>query len=63
MFDEYYQAWLDELEKTKKDYLRSYKTCTCGAFKTVNPNLHSEWCDYFEKDKFYTDSARRKGNE
>ena len=39
--DEY--EYPPEKENTKKK-------CTCGAVKTRNKNLHSDWCDLYEND-------------
>lgn len=35
-------------------YEKRYKPelfCDCGASKTVNPNLHSNWCSAYREEK------------
>lgn len=52
-------GWRDK-EHQKWDLKQ--KLCECGAIHTSNPTIHAEWCPAYVKDKFESDSYRRKGN-
>ena len=42
-------GYSDEYEYPPENTVNTKKKCTCGAAKTTNKNLHSDWCDLYEE--------------